>query len=112
MKSDSIKRLYELSNEGDFDGQRALLTENYRHHILGQGIDLDGADATIEAMRNMFAVMKMTWSSDRVEEHGPFAVSFSTGEIEGLPPFTALNIYRFEGDLIAEGWVLSATPGE
>jgi hypothetical protein len=112
MRKESIKRLYELSGRGDFDGARPLLTDNYRHHVLDQGIDLDGADATIEALRNAFTALQMTWSSDRVEEHGPFAVSFSTGQIQGLPPFKALNVYRFEGDLIAEGWVLSAPPGE
>jgi hypothetical protein len=112
MRKDVVKKLYELSASGDFDGQRPLLTDGYRHHILGQGIDLEGADAAIEANRDAMTALKMTWFSDRIEEHGPFVVSFSTGQIEGLPPFKALNVYRFEGDLIAEGWVLAAQPGQ
>ena len=111
MDVERIKELYALASKGDFDGQRALLADNYQHHIVAMGVDIDGADATIAAMRNMSEALPMTWTSDRVEEHGVFAVSFSTGEVQGMEPFKALNIYRFDGDLIAEGWVLAPPMG-
>jgi hypothetical protein len=105
VKTETIHRLYELSSSGDFDGQRPLLADNYRHHLVGQGVDFNSADETLEALKATAATMPMTWMSDHVEEHGVFAVSFSTGEITGIPPFKAVNVYRFEGDVIAEGWV-------
>ena len=106
MKTAVVKQLYEYSSRGEWDAQRPLLTDDYKHHLVGQGVDLDGPDAAIEAVRSSSEALHMTWTSDRVEEHGDFAVSFSTGEIAGMSPFKALNIYRFSGDRIAEAWVI------
>ena len=112
MKAERIRKLYDLADSGDWEGQRALLADGYRHHILHEGVDIEGPDETIAAVRSASEGLRMTWTSDRIDEHGVFAVSFSTGTIEGLPPFKALNIYRFDGDQIAEGWVLAGPPEE
>jgi hypothetical protein len=111
MDVSRIKQLYELADEGDWDSQRPLLADDYHHHVVGQGIDFNSADETIDAMKGIWQSLDMRWSSDRIEEHGVFAVSFSTGQIGDAEPFKALNIYRFDGDLIAEGWVIAPPTG-
>lgn len=41
-----------------------------------------------------------------MEVHGAFAVSYSTVRSSLRPdPFQAVNVYRLDDDLIAEGWV-------
>lgn len=106
MDASHISQLYALANEGDFQTQRAWLTDDYRHHVLALGIDWEGADAALAGLQKTWQDFDLEWVSERVELYPPFAVSYSTVKSNlRADPFHAVNVYRLEGDLLAEGWV-------
>lgn len=110
MDLSRISQLYALANKGDFQTQRSWLTDTYRHHVLALGIDWDGPDEALAGLEKTWQDLSLEWTAERVEEHGVFAVSYSTVKSSLRPePFKAVNVYRLEGDLIAEGWVFHSS---
>jgi SnoaL-like domain len=107
LGSTRIAKSFELLAEGQFDALRPWLTDDFRYHVPEIGILYSGRDEALEALRQLYVDFEANWTSYRIEEHGKFVVSFNTGTTNiGPDPIESVLVFRFEGDLIAECWVL------
>lgn len=115
MGKQTALRLYELLNAGQVDQVGELVTENYLEHdpIPGQGNGRDGAidrfSIIVGALAPRFTVEDVISEDDRVVARWTNAGTH-VGEFAGIPAtggtFTiaGIDIYRVEGDLLAEHW--------
>ena len=115
MGKQTAMRLYELVNTGQVEAIGGLVTEDYLEHdpLPGQGTGRDGAidrfSLLVGALAPHFTIEDVIAEGDRVVVRwtnagthiGEFADTPATGR-----PFTipGIDIYRIEGDLLAEHW--------
>jgi steroid delta-isomerase-like uncharacterized protein len=115
MGKQTALRLYELMNTGQVEVIGDLVTENYLEHdpLPGQGPGRDGAidrfSLLVDALAPHFTVEDVITEGDRVVVRWTNAGTH-IGEFAGVPAtgrtFTmaGIDIYRVEGDLLAEHW--------
>lgn len=108
-------RLYELLNAGQTEQTGALVTKDYVEHdpLPGQGSGREGAidrfSIIVGALAPHFTVEDVITEGDRVVVRwtnagthvGEFASIPATG---GTFTIAGIDIYRVEGDLLAEHW--------
>jgi hypothetical protein len=112
LDSTRIAKSYELLARGDFEALRSWLTEDFRYHVPEIGLTYEGRDEALTGLRDLYVDFDANWSSYRVEEHGVFVVSFNVGTTNLSPkPMKSLLVFRFEGELIAECWVMAPPLG-
>lgn len=115
MTSQNASRLYDLLNAGRIEEAGALVTPDYVEHdpLPGQGTGREGAidrfSILIGALAPRFTVEDVIAEGDRVAVRWTNAGTH-VGEFAGIPAtgrsFTiaGIDIYRTEGDLLAEHW--------
>jgi steroid delta-isomerase-like uncharacterized protein len=115
MGSTTALRLYEFINAGQAEKVGDLVTANYIEHdpLPGQGVGRDGAidrfSILIDALAPHMTVEDVVEAGDRVVVRwtnsathvGDFAGIPATGKTFTVP---GVDIYRCEGDLLAEHW--------
>jgi hypothetical protein len=109
VDSDRIAELIESGNTGDFTSKRSWFTDNLQFHIPAWGIHYSTADEALAGLSQLFGDNQIVQTTSRVEEHGVFVISFNAVTSNTRrEPIETVNVYRLEGDLVAEGWVLSS----
>lgn len=115
MTSQNASRLYDPLNAGRIEEAGALVTPDYVEHdpLPGQGTGREGAidrfSILIGALAPRFTVEDVIAEGDRVAVRWTNAGTH-VGEFAGIPAtgrsFTiaGIDIYRTEGDLLAEHW--------
>jgi steroid delta-isomerase-like uncharacterized protein len=115
MGKQTALQLYELVNAGQVEAIGELVTENYLEHdpLPGQGTGREGAidrfSVLVGALAPHFTVEDVITEADRVVVRWTNAGTH-IGEFAGVPAtgrtFTiaGIDIYRVEGDLLAEHW--------
>lgn len=115
MSKSTALRLYDLLNAGRPDEIGALVTEDYREHdpLPGQGTGRSGAvdrfTMIVTALAPQFMVEDVVTEGDRVVVRWTNAGTH-VGEFAGIPAtggsfkIGGIDIYRTEGDLLAEHW--------
>jgi steroid delta-isomerase-like uncharacterized protein len=115
MGKQTALRLYELINAGRVEAIGDLVTEDYLEHdpLPGQGTGRDGVidrfSILVGALAPHFTLEDIITDGDRVVVRWQNAGTH-TGEFAGVPAtgrtFTiaGIDIYRVEGDLLAEHW--------
>jgi len=115
MGKQTALRLYELLNAGQVQEIGDLVTADYVEHdpLPGQGAGRDGAidrfSMIVGALAPHFTVHDVIAEGDRVVVRwtnsgthvGEFAAMPATG---GTFSITGIDVYRVEGDLLAEHW--------
>ena len=115
MGKQTALRLYELLNVGQIVEVGDLVTEDYLEHdpLPGQGSGREGAidrfSIIVGALAPHFTVEDVITEGDRVVVRwtnagthvGEFAGVAATG---GTFSISGIDIYRVEGDLLAEHW--------
>lgn len=113
-----LARAFATLTDDGVDAAAALLTENFIANIPGAPGPLHGRDAWAAGVRGMLAAfpdLSIT-IEDAIEQGDKVAVRVRFRGTHGGPfqgigathrpvEFTSLEIYRIEGDLIAEEWV-------
>src|ERR1700733_1873188 len=108
MNSDRIAELIESGKKGDFTSKRSWFAESFQFHIPAWGINYSTADEALTGLSELFRDNQIVQATSRVEVHGVFVVSFNTVTSNTRrDPIETVNVYRIEGDLVAEGWVHS-----
>jgi steroid delta-isomerase-like uncharacterized protein len=115
MGKQTALRLYQHLNAGQAEAIGGLVTRDYVEHdpIPGQGTGRDGAidrfSLLVDALAPHFDVEDVISESDRVVVRWT-NTGTHVGEFAGVPAtgrtFTiaGIDIYRVEGDLLAEHW--------
>jgi predicted SnoaL-like aldol condensation-catalyzing enzyme len=115
MGKHAALRLYELVNAGQIEPIGELVAETYVEHdpLPGQGEGRDGAinrfTLLVGALAPRFTIEDVITEGDRVVVRWTNAGTH-IGEFAGIPAtgrtFTiaGIDIYRIEGDLLAEHW--------
>ena len=115
MGKQAALRLYELLNAGRVEEIGDLVTPAYVEHdpLPGQGSGRDGmvdrCSILVDALAPSFAVQDVIGEGDRVVVRWTNSGTH-VGEFAGVPAtgrtFTVggIDIYRTEGDLLAEHW--------
>jgi hypothetical protein len=112
LDSDRIAELIESGNTGDFTSKRSWFADTFQLHIPTWGINYSTADEALPGLSQLFHDNEIAQTTSRVEEHGVFVISFNTVTSNTRrEPIETVNVYRLEGDLVAEGWVLSPPAG-
>jgi predicted ester cyclase len=113
-----VRTAFETLQDGDLDICAEHLTENFIVNLPGLPGPLHGREIWklgVQAMRDGFPDLRITvedifGTGDRVAVRLHFSGTH-TGTFQGVPPthrkitFTSVDIYRVEGDKIAEEWV-------
>ncbi|MEU4623880.1 ester cyclase [Actinoplanes sp. NPDC023801] len=113
-----VRKAFETLQHGSLDACAEQLTENFVVNLPGLPDPLYGRDIWklgVQAMRDGFADLRITiedifGAGDKVAVRLRFSGTH-TGLFQGVPPtgrqvaFTSIDIYRVEGDKIAEEWV-------
>jgi steroid delta-isomerase-like uncharacterized protein len=113
-----VRAAFETLQDGDLDTCAEHLTENFIVNLPGLPEPLHGREIWklgVQAMRDGFPDLRITvedifGADDRVAVRLHFSGTH-TGAFQGVPPthrkvtFTSVDIYRVEGDKIAEEWV-------
>jgi hypothetical protein len=108
VDSDRIAELIESGNTGDFTNKRSWFADTFQFHLPAWGINYSTADEALAGLSQLFHDNQIVQITSRVEEHGVFVISFNTVTSNTRrEPIETVNVYRLEGDLVAEGWVLS-----
>jgi steroid delta-isomerase-like uncharacterized protein len=115
MGKQTALRLYELLNAGQIVGVGDLVTEDYLEHdpLPGQGSGREGAidrfSIIVGALAPHFTVEDVITEGDRVVVRWTNAGTH-VGEFAGVPAtggtftISGIDIYRVEGNLLAEHW--------
>ncbi|GAB3860342.1 ester cyclase [Nocardioides maradonensis] len=115
MGKHTALRLYELLNAGQVERIGELVTEGYAEHdpLPGQGTGREGVvdrfSMIVGALAPHFTVEDVVCEGDKVVVRWTNAGTH-VGEFAGIPAtggtFTigGIDIYRIEGDLLAEHW--------
>ena len=115
MGKQTALRLYELLNAGQVDQIGDLVTDEYVEHdpLPGQGTGRDGVidrfSMIVGALAPHFTVHDVIAESDRVVVRWTNSGTH-VGEFAGVPAtgrtfsIAGIDIYRIEGDLLAEHW--------
>ena len=115
MTKQTALRLYDLVNAGKIDEIGDLVTANYLEHdpLPGQG---DGREGAIDRFSMIVGALAPHFTVDDVIAEGDCVVVRWTnagthvGEFAGIPAtggtfaIAGIDIYRVEGDLLAEHW--------
>jgi hypothetical protein len=112
-RRETVLQLLQGINDRDFDGVRALHTSGARFLAPGLDLDLEGREAILDEIKAAVEQGELRYEIQDVFERGPFVVAFarSTGVIDGYPMgWDLCGVYRFEGDQIAETWVMRGSP--
>lgn len=113
-----VRRGYETLQSGDVDALAELITENFIANIPGLPEPLRGREPwrrNVEAMLEGFPDLQididdMFGAGDKVAVLLRFHGTHN-GQFQGVPPthrrvsFSSIEVYRLEGDKIAEEWV-------
>jgi steroid delta-isomerase-like uncharacterized protein len=113
-----VRRGYETLQTGDIEASAELITEDFIANLPGLPEPLRGREIWklgAQTMREGFPdlridIEEMFGAGDKVAVRVRFHGTHS-GPFQGIPPthrpvsFTSIEIYRLEGDLIAEEWV-------
>jgi steroid delta-isomerase-like uncharacterized protein len=113
-----VRRGYETLQTGDIEASAELITEDFIANLPGLPEPLRGREIWKlggQTMREGFPdlridIEEMFGAGDKVAVRVRFHGTHS-GPFQGIPPthrpvsFTSIEIYRLEGDLIAEEWV-------
>lgn len=115
MGTQAVLRLYELLNAGQVEQVGELVTPGYIEHdpIPGQGTGRDGAidrfSILVGALAPHFTIDDVIAQGDRVVVRWTNAGTH-IGEFAGIPAtggtfvIAGIDIYRLEGELLAEHW--------
>lgn len=115
MSKQTALRLYDLINTGRIDEIGALVTSNYQENdpLPGQGSGRDGAvdrfSMIVGALAPHFTIDDVIAEGDKVVVRWTNAGTH-VGEFAGIPAtggtfsIAGIDIYRVEGDLLAEHW--------
>jgi hypothetical protein len=82
-----------------------------KFHAPGIGLDVEGRDPVIERISQFVEEADVHYEVQEVVEYGPFVVALthSTGTVDGQRmAWDPCQVLRYEGDEIAESWVLQA----
>ncbi|HSK96849.1 MAG TPA: ester cyclase [Euzebyales bacterium] len=113
-----LRRGFELVQAGDLDASEALLAEDFIANlpglpepIRGRQIWRMGTDSMLQAFPDLrIEIEDIFGVDDKVAVRLRFRGTH-TGDFQGIPAtqrpvmFTSIEMYRFEGDKIAEEWV-------
>jgi steroid delta-isomerase-like uncharacterized protein len=113
-----MRRAYDTLQQGDLDATGALLTEDFIANLPGLPDPVVGREIWrlgVQAMREGFPDLRTDIEDifgvgDKVAVRLRFHGTHD-GPFQGIPPthrpvsFTSIEIYRVEGDKIAEEWV-------
>ncbi|WP_017236596.1 ester cyclase [Streptomyces sp. SS] len=113
-----LRTAYQALESGDLDAAAQMLTENFIANVPGAPGPLIGRDVWllgVQGMKDAFPDLKINvrdifGAGDKVTvlvhfegtHHGAFQQIEATGRQVG---FGSIEVYRFEGDRIAEEWV-------
>ena len=115
MNKQTITRLYELVNAGRVEEIGDLVTPDYLEHdpVPGQGVGREGAidrfSILVGSLAPSFTVEDVIAEGDRIVVRWTNAGTH-VGEFAGIPAtgraftISGIDIYRVEGDLLAEHW--------
>lgn len=115
MSKQTALRLYELLNTGRVEEIGGLVTDDYRENdpLPGQGTGREGAldrfSTIVGALAPHFTIDDVIAEGDKVVVRWTNAGSH-VGEFAGIPAtggtfsIAGIDIYRVEGDLLAEHW--------
>ena len=115
MNKQTITRLYELANAGRVEEIGDLVTPDYLEHdpVPGQGVGREGAidrfSILVGSLAPSFTVEDVIAEGDRIVVRWTNAGTH-VGEFAGIPAtgraftISGIDIYRVEGDLLAEHW--------
>lgn len=112
-RRETVLQLLEAINNRDFEGVRNAQSAEARFVAPGLDLDLAGRDAIVAEIRAAVEQGELRYDIHEVLERGPFVVAFatSTGMIDGYPMGWELcAVYRFDGDKVAETWVVRGSP--
>lgn len=115
MGQQTALRLYELLNTGRVDEIGSLVTDDYRENdpLPGQGTGREGAidrfSMIVGSLAPHFTIDDVIADGDKVVVRWTNAGTH-VGEFAGIPAtggtfsIAGIDIYRVEGDLLAEHW--------
>ena len=111
--SDQLRQSIEDLNRRDFAAAGKDFADNIRFHAPGLGLDVEGRDTMLEHISEFVEQADVHYEVAQVVEHGPFVVAFarSTGNLEGQQMgWDLCEVLRYEGDQVAEVWVVRGGP--
>jgi SnoaL-like domain len=100
-------------NARDFSAAGKDFADNVRFHAPGLGLDVAGRDTVLQHISEFVQQADVHYELEQVVEHGPFVVAFtqSTGNLEGQQmAWDLCQVLRYEGEQIAETWVVRGGP--
>ncbi len=121
----TVRKVTQALNDRDVKTIKELITANYIRHDLtssfgerrGQGDTVDLFQSLITSLPDMHLdIQDIIATEDRVALRYTFSGTH-LGEYRGIPAtgkkleISAMHFYRFEGDKIAEQWVLTDVAG-
>jgi len=112
LQKDVLLRIATAMNANEIDDVAAWFTEDFQLHdpaIGGYRHGHEGARAMLQALGELVPKARVE-ALDMVEEDDRVAVRWLfSGTKDGAPAYlSAVAIYRFEGDRIAEDWGIAA----
>lgn len=107
-----IPDAYEAANRGDWSEFAARVAPDYRHHIPSLDIEWVGADKAVEGLRERYASTGLSQSAVDATEHGPYVIVSVTGNSDlRAGTFSAVHVFRADGDRFVECWALHPPMG-
>ena len=100
-------------NARDFAASAENFAENIKFHAPGIGLEVEGRDAASARVREFVEQADVHYDVEEIVEHGAFSVVFarSTGTLDGQRvAWDLCQVLRYEGDKVAETWVLRGGP--
>jgi hypothetical protein len=112
-RSDQVRQSIDDLNARDFAAAGKDFADNVNFHAPGLGLDVDGRDTVLKHISEFVQQTDVRYEVEQVVEHGPFVVAFarSTGTLDGEKmAWDLCEVMRYEGDQIAEAWVVRGGP--
>jgi hypothetical protein len=112
-RTDQVRQSIDDLNARDFTAAGKDFADSLRFHAPGLGLDVEGRDAALKHISEFVQQADVHYELEQVVEHGPFVVVFarSTGNLEGKQmAWDLCQVLRYEGDQIAETWVVRGGP--
>jgi hypothetical protein len=108
-RTDQLRQSIDDLNAHDFASASKGFATDVKFHAPGIGLDVEGRDTVMERVSQFVEEGDVHYEVQEVVEYGPFVVALthSTGTLDGQRmAWDLCQVLRYEGDEIAESWVL------